>query len=825
MENQSAHPQHGMVDQGFRTFTTIPLSSSVPPIMMPICAPIQMPALPSNSADDGYIWKNLGLQEIPGSSRLICYECSQANCMVKKSVTLSADNQILQTVFTGSHNHPRPTEMFPRDVPTGYIPDSQHYSYVPSEMYVPGTSIPQTEGGEQEQLGSSSDSDEEDDVEQRDDGHVASASTTERQVVAPAERRTRSGTPHRKLKSKVWEEFTKVFRDGKLQAAVCKHCESSLSAKTTGGTSHLKRHLQSCPARPATGRVQLQQPSSHPSSSVEKNPTFDQDMSLELLTKALVSNLCSFSLTSTTSYRRFLAGICPTYDMVSESAIQEKFLSIFQNQKLKLKEEISLAPGGCFLTLAKWVLGTKYFLCVTVHFIDKEWNMIRRIIRCSFAGSKEESMDGYTSMFPDFQSYESLSDSWNVYDEDAEPDAKIILKEVIQSWSLDGKLIGISFPMPLFHKDISGLLKSLTEHNYLVRNNLLSLPCITEFLGEIIYLYKEESVQNLSKDWFKYMTCSPLRTEKYKEILLQLQINRPTFSSQKWYLAFYSLEAALQFNKVFPNPELIDSKTYPSRPSHKRVQDTEDFCNIARLVYDAIQVLSRSSPSNVTLNSNFHTIWNLKIALTRSSEKAQDLFYHSLMKIKFDELWEKWYLWLFLAVVLDPRYKLRFLDRSLKEAFGGDAKKYTLEVRGKICELSFRYSFHANQQSGECSNDSNTEDVPVHEELGELNHYLEEECVPENVPLDILKWWKGNASTYPTLALLARDILTIPACVVSAESAFDETDERVSLFNRKLSPEVVEALICTQDWIKSSGTSTTGSSSFEVLPISFINGR
>jgi hypothetical protein len=181
MENQSAHPQHGMADQGFRTFSTTPLSSSVPPIMMPIWAPIQMPALPSNSADDGYIWKNLSLQEIPDSGRLICYECSQANCTVKKSVTLSADNQILETIFTGSHNHPRPSEMFPRDVPTGYIPDSQHYSYVPSEMYVPGTSIPQTEeGGEQEQLGSSSDSDEEDDGEQRDDGHVASASTTER---------------------------------------------------------------------------------------------------------------------------------------------------------------------------------------------------------------------------------------------------------------------------------------------------------------------------------------------------------------------------------------------------------------------------------------------------------------------------------------------------------------------------------------------------------------------------------------------------------------------------------------------------------------------
>jgi len=511
----------------------------------------------------------------------------------------------------------------------------------------------------------------------------------------------------RRPKSKVWEDFTKVFRDGKLGAAVCKHCESSLSAKTTGGTSHLRRHLKTCPARPATDQVQLRWSYSHPDSSVEKNPTFDQDKSLELLTKALVSNLCSFSLTSCTNYRQFLAGICPTYDMVSEYAIQEKFLSIFQNQKLKLKDEISLAPGGCFLTLAKWVLGTNYFICVTAHFIDKEWNMIRRIISCSFAGSKEESMDAYISMFPDFQSYQSLSNSWNEYDEDAEPDAKIIIKEVIQSWSLDGKLIGISFPVSLFDTDISGLQKNLTEHNYLVRNNLLSLPCIRELLGVFIYFYSSAFVQNLSKDWFKYMTCSPLRTEKYKEILLQLQINRPTFGSQKWYLAFYSLEAALQFNKVFPNPELIDSKTYPSRPSDERVQHTEDYCNIARLVYDAIQVASRSSPSNATLNSNFHTIWNLKIALTRSSEMAKKQFYHG----KLDELWEKWYLWLSLAVVLDPRYKIRFLDRSFKEAFGSNANKYMLEVRAKICELFFRYSIHADQQGGECSNDSNTESL------------------------------------------------------------------------------------------------------------------
>ena len=157
MENQSAYPQHSMADQGIR--------------------PVRLAnTLPSNSADDGYIWTNLGLQEnFLDSDRLVCYKCSDANCMVKKLVRLSADGQILDIVYKGCHNHHR------RDAPTGYIPAADSQCYVPSEMYVAGTSIPDTEeGGEQEQLGSSSDSEEEDDGEQRADGHVAGASVTER---------------------------------------------------------------------------------------------------------------------------------------------------------------------------------------------------------------------------------------------------------------------------------------------------------------------------------------------------------------------------------------------------------------------------------------------------------------------------------------------------------------------------------------------------------------------------------------------------------------------------------------------------------------------
>jgi hypothetical protein len=116
--------------------------------------------------------------------------------------------------------------------------------------------------------------------------------------------------------------------------------------------------------------------------------------------------------------------------VVSQSAIQEKFLSIFQNEKLKLKEQISLASGGVFLTVAKWILESKFFICVTAHFIDKEWNMIRRITRCSFAGSKADSAAAYISVFPDFQSYHNVCVWGEKEDEETgEPDAITIIKK------------------------------------------------------------------------------------------------------------------------------------------------------------------------------------------------------------------------------------------------------------------------------------------------------------------------------------------------------------------------------------------------------------
>ncbi|KAK3211882.1 hypothetical protein Dsin_016588 [Dipteronia sinensis] len=83
----------------------------------------------------------------------------------------------------------------------------------------------------------------------------------------------------------------------------------------------------------------------------------------------------------------------------------------------------------------------------------------------------------------------------------------------------------------------------------------------------------------------------------------------------------------------------------------------------------------------------------------------------------------------------------------------------------------------------------------------ELEYYLEEPVIPRVENFDILTWWKVNASKYPILHCIARDILAIPVSTVASESAFSTGGRFVSPHRSRLHPKTVEALMCAQSWL------------------------
>lgn len=86
----------------------------------------------------------------------------------------------------------------------------------------------------------------------------------------------------------------------------------------------------------------------------------------------------------------------------------------------------------------------------------------------------------------------------------------------------------------------------------------------------------------------------------------------------------------------------------------------------------------------------------------------------------------------------------------------------------------------------------------------EVERYFEHAREPMETNFNILQWWKNSQNRYPTLALMARDVLAIPVSTVASESAFSTGGCVLDSFRTSLTPRMVEALICSQDWLRTS---------------------
>jgi len=85
----------------------------------------------------------------------------------------------------------------------------------------------------------------------------------------------------------------------------------------------------------------------------------------------------------------------------------------------------------------------------------------------------------------------------------------------------------------------------------------------------------------------------------------------------------------------------------------------------------------------------------------------------------------------------------------------------------------------------------------------ELDRYLDEEAVCIHTKnFNVLDWWKVAGTRYPTLRRIARDIYAIPVTTVASESAFSTGGRVLSEHRSRLTTKMLEALMCSQDWIK-----------------------
>lgn len=78
---------------------------------------------------------------------------------------------------------------------------------------------------------------------------------------------------------------------------------------------------------------------------------------------------------------------------------------------------------------------------------------------------------------------------------------------------------------------------------------------------------------------------------------------------------------------------------------------------------------------------------------------------------------------------------------------------------------------------------------------------MDEPRIDRNVELDILSFWKKNQLRFPKLASMVCDVSSIPISTITSEFTFSAGEQVIDQFSSALKPDVVEALVCTKDWL------------------------
>ena len=170
------------------------------------------------------------------------------------------------------------------------------------------------------------------------------------------------------------------------------------------------------------------------------------------------------------------------------------------------------------------------------------------------------------------------------------------------------------------------------------------------------------------------------------------------------------------------------------------------------------------------------------------------------MKSKYDKYWghlDNINLMLFVAIVLDPRYKLDALEFWLNDNYKAEdevVKVHLVEnikrVIDRLCQQYTRFSVgcgvgsSVDHEKNVSSAEMSVQDqVPTNfmnryrkyraekgnvDNKSELDQYLMEDVEFLSVNFDILNWWKVNSSKFPILAKIARDVLAIPISTVAS---------------------------------------------------------
>ncbi|KAK8259881.1 hypothetical protein V6Z12_D13G084900 [Gossypium hirsutum] len=529
------------------------------------------------------------------------------------------------------------------------------------------------------------------------------------------------------------DEMTKLECDNKNELkAQCNHCKTIFSAKSSSGTSHLRRHLNSCLKKVNKDITQytiVTQPSPEGVPSI-KNYKFDVDECRQAISTFLVCAKHSFRTVEEPGFR-YMRIASPNFKNISRQTATRDVLKYYAKERDHVKEELAKSPGLICLTSDNWNLEhtNDEYICITAHWVDKDWKLQKRIIR-------------FRALFPPY-------DGLNIADE--------------------LKIFSITLDNASYNDVMVSCLKNRFRANraILCDGAFFQVRCCAHILNLIV----------------------KAGLELADDVVCKIR------NGIRWNSTYLMLESSLYYKDVLDYWGQQDKDYQMFALFSEEWRNVAILCKFLKVFYDVTCVFSGSNYP--TTNLYFRGVWKVHKLLIDTVKGPYSFLTPMVkqMQENFNKYWAEYLLILSCAAILDPRYKLNYVQLLFDEYV-----KKSNSMSSSLARSSYVSDKNLVDSGLDEHNDNSADfggyfdesddykrylnESSTRSEKSQLNIYLEELELELNSQIDVLDYWSKTS-----------------------ESAFSMGKKVITPLRSSLKPKTVQAVVCFGDWMRAKGFS------------------
>lgn len=633
-------------------------------------------------------------------------------------------------------------------------------------------------------------------------------------------------------RSKTWDSFTRpLLPDGSkdLEHAQCNFCKAIVpSDSKTNGTSSMWAHGRKCKPSPLYEAPVVRGQSTLSKDNVSGGiayHTFSQARCIDKCVRMIIKDELPFTHVEGEGFKEFVYELQPRFKKPNRKMMAKGVWELYQMEKGKLMSEFAAHSTRVSITTDTWTsIQNINYMVVTAHFLDSDWNLHKRIINfCSIISHKGE-------------------------------DIGRVLEQCLRQWGINN-VFTITVDNATANDSAVAYMKKRLRHPKTLHfgGEYLHLRCACHIINLVVKDGIGEIEDGIEAIWncVKFIRSSSSRLDKFRDFSVLENLNKnanvPLDVITRWNSTYLMLVAALKYEKVFDRMAEEDApfqkyfkdkdgkgKTRVGPPTYDDWRNAEAFVYFLGKFYEA--TLKLSAWKKVTAHILFSELIGLQTEIDRKMKDGSDPILQRVacgMKQKFDKYWgsfEQMNKIIIIANVLDPRWKLQLQKKAFAKV--GITLDRIASITSELkCILMTMYDEYKCCESASSQINSSDEVVTMEgvefrgidggpadlfadvmqeriaeendEISNEVDRYLGDKYVnPMTAGFDLAQWWKVNASTYPILSKLAKDILAIPCSTVASENAFSLGKRVVDPYRSSLTPQMVECLVCSSDWLK-----------------------